>query len=63
MPPKTKVQFNVRIGKEYKRRVKQDAARTDGLKIDFIAEAIIAKFFRDFPVATERAKIYGEHSR
>ena len=54
-----RVQFNARIGKEHKRNIKTDAAKLD-LKNDFITEAIIAKFFRDYPPEM-REEFYRAH--
>ena len=60
-PEKTKVQFNARIGKNHKRDIKTDAARTDDT-IDNITETIIAKFFKDHP-AKAREQFYKDHAQ
>jgi hypothetical protein len=55
-----KGQFNARIGEEYKRMIKVDAAKLD-LTNDEITEAIIAKFHHFYPLRMARKKVYREH--
>lgn len=56
-----RVQFNARVSKNFKQDVKVDAAK-GSFTIDVVAEAIIAKFYRDNPDYRQRFAIYRAHA-
>lgn len=55
-----KIQFNARVGQSHKRAVKRDSVDLD-LTVDTIAEAILAKFFREQPTLKARLACYQAH--